>query len=226
LALETKQSLSFRIVSAQRFLARILDSFWFSLASVFSKFNAPSATDKDKAAQDKLGTESKSKAPTWHKYAIRTLEWAIAFGASLLTIAGFFLPKVSVNTSTSLQATNPMKSVFSLSNDGLLPIHDIIAVCQLEKFKAGNFQMLATGEGDGGFTFPESHGDILSPGHHMTLPCAHLIGVDDTASITEAEMTIILTYRPDFVWWHRKAKFPFKAEKTMDASWIWKSLPR
>src|SRR5882724_9229186 len=49
--------------------------------------------------------------------------------ATLLTIAGFALtfliPKLSIDIAGSLQPTSPMGTVFYLSNDGSLAIHDV-----------------------------------------------------------------------------------------------------
>jgi hypothetical protein len=60
----------------------------------------------------------------------------------------------------------------------------------------------------------------------MTLPCGHAIRVNDPQTITEAEITIIVTYRPDWIpLLHTTDRFPWQAEKTRDGKWIWKSLP-
>ncbi len=80
-------------------------------------------------------------------------------------------------------------------------------------------------------TLPESYAPELSPGHKMTLPCAHALENKVRPPYAmpndlQAHMTIRVTYRPDWVWWHKTSEFPLEAEKTADGNWIWKSLPR
>jgi hypothetical protein len=112
-----------------------------------------------------------------------------------------------------------MGTVFSLSNDGLLPIHDIETTCGVDEVR----NQFGGGVSGTGCTFPESHADILSPGQKMALPCARAVLMTSTAS---AHITILATYRPDFVWWHRTITFPMEAEKADDGTWLWKRLPQ
>lgn len=147
--------------------------------------------------------------------------------ATLLTILAFYLsyivPKLSVDISGSSQAANPLATVFYLSNDGALPIHSIVAACGAIQLTAGNFNWESAP--DARFISSDSKAEILSPGHKMSLPCNHMIGVINTATITKAEITIIVVYRPDWVPWHKTGRFPWKAEKA-ETGWIWKSIPR
>jgi hypothetical protein len=195
------RSLSSRIFSALNRLDRSLDSLWFYLVSLLSDLRARWST---------VG--------------------CVGIIASILGIIGFLLdiaPKISIGSSGSLQAANPMATVFYLSNDGLLPVHDILAKCGALQFKAGNFEIES--DKDAGFIFSDSKAEILSPGHQMTLPCAHLIGPApgaDAADITKAEFTVIVTYRPHWLPWHKTERFPQRAEKAEGGNWIWKSLPR
>jgi len=201
LARGTKRTLASQILSALRRLDRSLDSLWLYLVSLFSNQTARR----------------------------RTVGW-LGIIASLLGIIGFFLdvaPKISIGSSGSLQAANPMATVFYLSNDGSLPIHDIVAACGAPQFKMGGYEI--SSEPDARFLFPESKAEILSPGHQMTLHCAHLVGPAPGSSptdITKAEITIIVRYRPDWLPWHKTERFPQKAEKTEEGNWIWKSIPR
>src|SRR5258708_35896747 len=83
--------------------------------------------------------------------------------ATLLTIAAFYLsyivPKLSVGVSGSLQAANPMATVFHLSNDGALPIHSVVAACGAPQFIMGKWEVKS--EPDARVIFPESKAEIL-----------------------------------------------------------------
>ena len=183
-------SLSARIVAFQRFLNRTLDSFWAYVVSPFSK----PRTTLQPATQPQ---HRKKGLWWWFKLLIEVL----AAVSAILGVTGFVLTtrtKLSVDVSGSLQAANPMATVFSLSNDGTLPIHSVEADCGAVQFTMGKWQIESAS--DAAFIFPESKTELLSPGHVMTLPCGHLVGPPvgvAPTGIARAEITIIVHYRPD-----------------------------
>jgi len=183
-----KLPLSARIVSAQRFLARILDSFWAFLTSLFSKKSAP------------------------------LLALEILGGiATILTLAGFYLsylaPKLSVDVTGSLQPRSPLAGVFHLSNEGTLPIHDVVVTCGNLNATLPNIQVWGPGER----VAPESVAPILSPGHKLTLACGHTYGFTGVTNFTSAEMVITIHYRPGF---HPMApKRDVSLESRKDTDW-------
>jgi len=137
---------------------------------------------------------------------------------SLLAAGVTFLPKLSVDTSGSLRSRDPMGTVFYISNDGLLPLYDITVDCGIYDVQAPRI----TFHGNFAVRFPDSHADVLHPGHKMTTPCAHAVNVQATS----ARIAIIVDYRPPWVWWHRREQFPLEAERSEDGTWIWKNIPR
>jgi hypothetical protein len=144
-------------------------------------------------------------------------------------IALSIAPKFSTDVSGSLEPANPMATVFVLSNHGPLPIHNVIAKWGEIQLNAPPFAKIQSAP-DSGILLRGSKAEVLSPGHKMTLPCAHAIGlmggVGNPESVTSAEMTIIVDYRPDWIPWHMTTKFPWMAEKTQNGNWIWKSISR
>jgi hypothetical protein len=81
--------------------------------------------------------------------------------ATILAIAGFFLsniPKLSIDLSGSFRPTDPMGTVFSLSNDGVLAIHDVTAICGLDNI--GNARI---GIKNLTITLPESYAPDFRP---------------------------------------------------------------
>lgn len=85
----------------------------------------------------------------------------------LLTIVAFYLtyivPKISVSVTDSLDASNPFASIFTLTNDGALPIHDVATKCGAIKFEAGKYSMNSSP--DAGIVFgQDSKAEILPPG--------------------------------------------------------------
>jgi len=168
-------------------------------------------------------TGQPTKTPIW-----KTLLEGFGIFATIVGILAAilaFLPKLSVGVSGSLEPANPVKSVFFLSNDGQLPVYDIMVKCNFPKVKYFDGSGIDSSP-DSGFIFPESRANMLSPGHTMTLPCAHSLGFKRPEYLTEAEITIIVDFRPDYIWWHKRAVFPWRGEKAANGNWIWKSLPR
>ena len=158
------------------------------------------------------------------KPLVRTLEWTIGVISLVLTVVGFVLnslPKLSVDASGSLRPADPMGTVFNLSNDGLLPVHDLTVTCGIKKIQTQS----GGGMENIGFQLPGSEAKILSPGHKMTLPCAHAVAVTTNGAV-KAEIIIFVDYRPDWLWWHKNAGFPLEVEETQNGQWIWKSIPQ
>jgi len=155
------------------------------------------------------------------------VEWAVGILASVLTIAGFWLsnaPKLSVDASESVASFSPMGTVFYLSNEGILPIHDVAVSCANLKIDGDNLQIVGPRE----FTNlpPEAKADVLSAGHKMSLPYAPAFGFTAINNFKGAQLTIIVRYRPAGVWWRKTEVFPFRAVRTFSGGWIWKSVPQ
>ena len=87
--------------------------------------------------------------------------------------------------------------MFSLSNEGSLPVYDVKAVCEVTRVDIAPpaTRHLRTTT----VYFPESHAEILISGQKMTIPCGRAIANKlenmETPEI-HAEMFIVVTYRP------------------------------
>jgi hypothetical protein len=218
-------SLSSQIVALLRFLDHTLDSFW-----VWAISKLASLKSKGTSAQRIPGTKIESPSPRQTRPIIKAAEWFVGLFSLAVAVTAFWLsylvPKLSVDVSGSLQAANPLSSIFVLTNEGSLPIHKVLASCGQPQFNAGRFIWKSGPNGKIIFG-NRSRADILTPGHHMTLPCGHMFSFADPSTITEAEVTIIVDYRPDWLpFWPHSARFPWKAEKSVDGKWVWDSLPQ
>jgi hypothetical protein len=186
---------------------------------------------KRKQPKRKPVTKSKVPPPAPQKGLIKTVEWAVGILASVLTIAGFVLsnaPKLSVDASESVASFSPMGTTFVLSNEGALEIHDVrasVANLHLENSNPNKgFQIIGMGE----FTNvpEEAKAEVLSPGHKMGLPYAPAFGFTAINNFTGGNLTIIVRYRPAYLWWRKTETFPFRAVRTVNGGWIWKSVPQ
>jgi hypothetical protein len=142
---------------------------------------------------------------------------ALGLLGTLVGIAGAF-PRLSVNTQGSVRTHDPFGTVFYLSNDGVLPLHDITYGCRVDELvaKGMNLQnMLA---------FDSRRSDpVLSPDRPMTLDCHQYIELD--GSLPSLHATITVHYRPSFIpWWYRVTNFRMQAIKSDDGTWIWSRI--
>ena len=136
--------------------------------------------------------------------------------AAILT----FIPRLSVDTSGSVRPQDPFGTVFSLSNQGSLELHDVLAVCRVDDLLTGGnnrFDNL-------GFYTPESKAALLSPAQTMTLGCQK--SFDTHGQALSARATIVVSYRPDFLWWRKNIEFPMEGLRGDDGTWIWKRIAR
>lgn len=185
---------------------------------------------KRKQPQRKLSTKPQALPPTPQKRLIKIAKWAVGtlgILASLLTIAGFVLsnaPKLSVDASESVASFSPMGTIFYLSNDGMLPIHNVAVSAANLHIDGEGLQVVGPWE----FTNvpPEAKAGVLSPGHKMSLPYAPAFGFTAVNNFKAAQLTIIVRYRPEGVWWRKTEVFPFRAIRTAGGGWIWKSVPQ
>src|ERR1035441_10293659 len=129
-----------------------------------------------------------------------------------------FLPTLSIDVSGSLRSHEAMGTVFYLANNGTVTVRDVTAACVADNIQTERDQSVS----GIGFLNPDSYADTLSPGHRMTLPCARV----NITGVSTAHMTIDVSYKPAWAWWHRHEKFPLEAERAQDGTWIWKNIPR
>jgi hypothetical protein len=155
----------------------------------------------------------------------RGMRFLLGSVSFLSVVAGVLtlIPRVSLCTSGSLNPAFPMKTVFALSNDGLLPIYDVTATCDMNNVATQYPGVILTLQGIQ-FRFPQSHFDTLSPTQQASLPCNRILGRAQQS--VNAEMTIHVTYKPTLAWWHRQISFHLKAEPGEDGLWVWERVPQ
>jgi hypothetical protein len=177
---------------------------------------------RDRERQLAMPTEPPKKAQWW-KVPLGILSVLSAVLGIVGVVLGN-LPKLSVDVSGSLQPSSPMGTIFYLSNDGALPVHDVVVTCGNLEITGQN--LLITGMGAEFQAHPEARADVLSPGHKMTLPYAPAFGFTAISNFTGARLVIRAHYRPDYFPWPETAIFPFQAIRTATGNWIWRSIPQ
>lgn len=175
--------------------------------------------------QRKTSTRKPAPLPAQHNRLSRIVKWllgVLGILASVLGVVGFFAPKLSVDASESVASFSPMGTIFYLSNDGMLPINEVVVSCANLKIDGNNLQVVGPWE----FTNvpSEAQAAVLSPGHKMSLPYAPAFGFTAINNFRGAQLSIIVRYRPTGLWWRKTETFPFIAVRTASGTWIWKSV--
>jgi len=107
--------------------------------------------------------------PTGKERLTRISEWVVGVAGLILIVAGFLLtnlPKLSMDVSGSLRPNDLMTTMFSLSNEGPLPVYDVKAVCEVMRLDIPSRDRHL---GPTTVYPPESSAEILFPAHKMTI---------------------------------------------------------
>jgi hypothetical protein len=167
---------------------------------------------KPKPATEKVALPRKS-------LLLRLAKSPWLFVGALATIASALslMPRISLAPTGSLRARDPMGTVFAISNDGILPLHDVHARCVLDDLRSGPLYIHGIA-----ITAKGTDAEILSPGQQLTLPCYRV----NMAQARVANVTVRVDYKPNYLWWERTIRFSMEAMQSDDGTWVWKRLPR
>jgi hypothetical protein len=144
--------------------------------------------------------------------------WAILVGVSVivgLVVAYFALrPDISVAPYVQLDPDNPFSMQFTITNNGLLMLHDVYPYCGITSVEMTGHSRI-NGGGTGGVQAPIA--ELRSKGTTTANCRIHM----SNSLIVEAKVDIIVNFRPD--WWPRRTAihFPFSGTKDSQGHVIW-----
>jgi len=124
-----------------------------------------------------------------------------------------------VNLTDLLDSHDPLSTLISINNDGYLTLNSVQALCVIPDLVDihGNTihdARIATDR----WTL----GDI-APDGRSTISFSGVFGMSGPFKI--AEMTIVVTYRPDFVWWKKTKEFHFTGIGDENGRLHWTQVP-
>lgn len=132
------------------------------------------------------------------------------------------VPRVSITPEDLLRSTEPLSAPLLVSNDGFLDIHSAKISCQvnhiLDAMHASVNISTANGVA-GSFEL----GDIGAGGRTTTF-CAD--GVTLNTPAVEADMVVLLTFRPDFLLWRTTRKFHLRGTVDEKGTFRWVQTSR
>jgi hypothetical protein len=159
---------------------------------------------------------------------VKIAEWLfgiLAAFASLIALAEVY-PWVSIQGDTILDPTNPYSQMFSISNEGYIPLTDIIAQCKPDFSTTTRLRIRHS-------NIASSYlADYLRHGGRVTLPCFRIpamlggAGFGDISG--ESRMNIDISYDLYYVsakFLRRHQTFNFKSVIAKDKTQHWEFLP-
>jgi hypothetical protein len=180
------------------------------------RHKAPQHTrDRRRKRQEEAGRKKKLLAML---KPLHILLGVIASLASLLAINSF-VPKLAVAPGPTLNVHDPFATIFSLKNDGILPVHDVTEVFCINDFdNPTNHQRIFGGK----IAFGNTNLGDLRAGDTVGLPFDKAFGGFPDA---DADIEFIVQFRPE--WWpfRREKRFRFVTDREYDRGWAWKALP-
>jgi hypothetical protein len=106
------------------------------------------------------------------------------------------LPRISVTPDNSLLRNSPLSIPLHISNDGAFGIHSATVTCDIDWLKTSNHSAMSRTVANQAVNY--QIGD-LGPGESTTTFCA--TGTGFTGTITEAHITVHLSFVPEFGYW-------------------------
>jgi hypothetical protein len=164
--------------------------------------------------------QRREKRIQWIKtHLSRSKKLIVGISVVLGIAAAFFAlsPHVSVLPLSSLNPSDPFATAFSITNDGPLSIHNVTFTCLLRDVR-----------------YPESHSfisntsvdsehrtaiNIIGARERSTVSCA--LPITSGQPVLNADMDIVVEYRPSFWPWRIEQKFRFKTERATDKLLHW-----
>src|SRR5216684_2527871 len=114
--------------------------------------------------------------------------WAFIVCATLVVTLLEGVPWLSIDENGVLNPSNPLENLFSVTNGGYVAVTDLDAYCDISfQDKAG------THASHMGATFPH-FADYLSHSGRATIPCFKAVQMNSWPSVTDADLTITITY--------------------------------
>ena len=158
-----------------------------------------------------------SKSTKEHQSLLKK-SWQIFLGVA--AILGLFAtlyainPKIIVAPIERMEANNPLSTLFSVLNDGLLPIYSVKFDCATNDIENETNHRVA------GFvlSFPNTDRAKLSPGDSATIKC----GIGDFGpKLRKAEIELIISFRPAYWPFKITRYFPFAGINSKDGKLFW-----
>ena len=179
-----------------------------------------SKSNKPKNTTDKVPTAKKSKL----KKLISIVLGFIGILSAILGIWTALPPKVFVEPGAALDPNNPAFTPFIIQNQGSFSIHDVKFSCSMKYIKyPGDILVVGLGDYTNRFTNEKHVANVIAPREQYTefLPLKDM----ENNVIENADIAIVLTFKPVRWLWRRKTLHRFVSTQGKDGQWYWFPQP-
>jgi len=158
--------------------------------------------------------------------SLKILAGAVTLIATSLGIVTAYLsliPRISVSQTQPLDPADPFSAQFIVSNDGPLGINDVAFDCAILNVNTLHNNRISTS-----YIRPKALKDLgMEVGEKATVPCVFrsAFGLSPSDLITSGDISIVVRFRPDFVFWEKHRSFRFRTIKAADGTLYWFPQP-
>jgi hypothetical protein len=147
----------------------------------------------------------------------------VVFSVVLGIIVSFLslTPNIAVSTSQSLDPKDPLATPFVITNNGLLPIHSVEILFGINTITTPPPWNQTVKNLSLGYAKPPLA--VLDAHEPKTFWCPQAIKFP--VPINLGDIAILVSYRPTFLFWRKKAERRFVTEKSQDGTIYWYSKP-
>ena len=178
--------------------------------------------------QQSQGTRSPQKPSNQSKSLLSktfSLAWKVFAGfAVLLGVAVALYPKPSVTPSTYLDPSNPLKTLFNVSNDGFIPLHDVQVSCAINQVVLINGAKMIGGTNYSTRLFnPIHYSQKITSGETDTVFCP-LGALKIPLPVKSADIAIVVSFSTFGIHWPNRV-FPFTTQNDINGQLHWIKHP-
>ena len=154
----------------------------------------------------------------------KTILTLLAIWGVLLSSWVVFNPRVFVQPGVVLDPNNPAFTPFIIHNQGYLAIYDVKVKNSFKYLKLqGDITVVGLGDYSNRFSDPKHVASVIAPGEQYSVLLS-LSGMKHN-KIENADIAILLTFKPKWLPWRRETKHRFVSSQSKDGQWYWFPQP-
>ena len=134
-----------------------------------------------------------------------------------VAVVTVIFPNISVDAEDPLDPSDFLSAPFIVGNGGPLSIHDVRIECGLIEIVDATYVLFRSGPGKSTVVNPPIETRIMRRGEKKTVSCRS----PQFPQPISADISIEISYRPDWWFWSREQAFRFTGWRTADGTLRW-----
>jgi hypothetical protein len=175
-----------------------------------------------KRKQERRQRARKSKKRKYASLLLKFFYGALALVASVAGIDAYVASRISVSSSEALNPSDPFSTPFVISNDGYLPIKETLFSCGFRNVSYTAVDIDFSKGVESQYAAPPI--PTIGGGEKTTAWCFNPTETGMFGDIEQAEVDIVIRYRPAWLPWGQEKRARFLAVSGKDGKLYW--LPK